>query len=85
MHFYAKLFAYFEKKLYLCNVKGRQEKRKEAIMLGFSANNGVEIKGRYARNMRMAAQRRETGVLNKHDRQVYNFLNEKPRITLVRE
>ena len=54
-------------------------------MLGFSANNGVEIKGRYARNMRAAAQRRETGALNKHDKQVYSFLNEKPRVTLVRE
>ena len=54
-------------------------------MLGFSANNGVEIKGRYARNMRAAAQRRKTGTLNKHDKQVYSFLNEEPRVTLVRE
>ncbi len=53
-------------------------------MLGFSASNGVEIKGRYARKMRAEALRRETGNLNRHDKQVVQFLQEQPRVTLVR-
>ena len=54
-------------------------------MLGFSASNGVEIKGRYARNMRAEAMRHATGNLNKHDKQVIQFLQEKPKVTLIRE
>lgn len=54
-------------------------------MLGFSASNGVVIKGRYARKMRAEALRRESGNLNKHDKQVIQFLQEQPRVTLVRE
>ena len=46
------------------------------VMLGFSASNGVEIKGRYARKMRAEALRRESGNLNKHDKQVIQFLQE---------
>ena len=61
------------------------KQRKEAIMLGFSASNGVEIKGRYARKMRAEALRRESGNLNKHDKQVIQFLQEQPKVTLVRE
>ena len=45
-------------------------------MLGFCASNGVEIKGRYARKMRAEALRRESGNLNKHDKQVIQFLQE---------
>ncbi|MBQ6765065.1 MAG: hypothetical protein IJP45_07770 [Paludibacteraceae bacterium] len=54
-------------------------------MLGFSTSNGVEIKGRYARGMREQEERFATGNLNKHDKQLVRFVNEKPEITLIRE
>ena len=53
-------------------------------MLGFGANNGVEIKGRFADEMRATMRRVRTGRLNDADRAALRFQQESGNVTLVR-
>lgn len=53
-------------------------------MLGFGANNGVEIQGRFADEMRATMQRVRTGKLNDADRAALRFQQETGSVTLVR-
>ena len=59
--------------------------RKEAIMLGFGANNGVEIKGRFADEMRDTMKRVRSGRLIDADKAALRFQKESGNVTLVRE
>ncbi len=54
-------------------------------MLGFSASNGVEIKGRFAEEMRATMRRVRSGRLNKADKAALHFQQETGDVVLVRE
>ena len=53
-------------------------------MLGFGANNGVEIKGRFADEMRATMKRVRSGRLNDADRAALHFQQDLGSVTLVR-
>ena len=53
-------------------------------MLGFGANNGVEIKGRFADEMRATMKRVRSGRLNEADKVALHFQKETGNVTLVR-
>ena len=53
-------------------------------MLGFGANNGVEIKGRFADEMHATMKRVRTGQLNDSDRAALRFQQDLGGVTLVR-
>ena len=53
-------------------------------MLGFGANNGVEIQGRFAEEMHATMKRVRTGKLNDADRAALRFQQESGNVTLVR-
>jgi len=53
-------------------------------MLGFGANNGVEIKGRFADEMRATMRRVRTGQLNDADKAALRFQQETGDVELVR-
>ena len=53
-------------------------------MLGFSASNGVEIKGRFANEMRETMKRVRSGRLNKADKAALRFQQEEGDVVLVR-
>jgi len=53
-------------------------------MLGFSASNGVEIKGRSADNLRATMKRVRSGHLNEADRAALRFQQENGDVVLVR-
>ena len=53
-------------------------------MLGFGTSNGVEITGRFARDMRATMERVRSGRLNEADRELLRFQQEAGDVTLVR-
>ena len=53
-------------------------------MLGFGANNGVEIKGRFADEMHATMRRVRIGRLNDSDKEALRFQQESGDVTLVR-
>lgn len=53
-------------------------------MLGFSASNGVEIKGRFADEMRATMNRVRSGKLNATDREALRFQQEQGNVVLIR-
>ena len=53
-------------------------------MLGFGANNGVEIQGRFADEMRATMKRVRSGRLNAADKAALRFQQEKCNVSLVR-
>jgi hypothetical protein len=59
--------------------------KKNNVMLGFSASKGVEIKGRFANEMRETMKRVRSGRLNKADRAALHFQQETGDVVLVRE
>ena len=61
-----------------------KDKKEREIMLGFGANNGVEINGRFADEMRATMRRVRTGRLNDADRAALRFQQESGNVTLVR-
>ena len=69
-----------------CNFANKiaKEQIERTIMLGFGANNGVEIKGRFADEMRATMKRVRTGRLNAADRAALRFQQESGNVTLVR-
>ena len=60
------------------------KQRKEAIMLGFSASNGVEIKGHFADEMRATMKRVRSGRLNAADKRALRFQQEEGDVVLIR-
>ena len=69
-----------------CNFASHNAKGQIArtIMLGFGANNGVEIKGRFADEMHATMKRVRTGQLNDADRAALRFQQDLGGVTLVR-
>lgn len=53
-------------------------------MLGFSASNGVEIKGRFAAEMRATMNRVRSGNLNATDKEALRFQKEQGNVMLIR-
>lgn len=53
-------------------------------MLGFSASNGVEIKGRFADEMRETMKRVRSGRLNAADKRALRFQQEEGDVVLIR-
>ena len=53
-------------------------------MLGFSASNGVEIKGPFADEMRATMNRVRSGKLNATDREALRFQQEQGNVVLIR-
>jgi len=53
-------------------------------MLGFSASNGVDIKGRFAEEMRATMNRVRSGRLNAADREALRFQQEQGDVVLIR-
>ena len=53
-------------------------------MLGFSTSNGVEIKGRFADEMRATMKRVRSGRLNAADREALRFQKEQGDVVLIR-
>ena len=53
-------------------------------MLGFSASDGVEIKGRFAEEMHTTMNRVRSGRLNAADREALRFQKEQGDVVLVR-
>ena len=70
--------------MYFCRAKSQKLQIGRIIMLGFGANNGVEIKGRFADEMRATMRRVRTGRLNDADRAALRFQQESGNVTLVR-
>lgn len=54
-------------------------------MLGFGANNGVEIKGRFAEEMRATMKRVRSGRLNAADKAALQFQQKAGEVVLVKE
>ena len=69
-----------------CNFANKiaKDTKERTVMLGFGANNGVEIQGRFADEMRATMQRVRTGKLNDADRAALRFQQETGSVTLVR-
>jgi hypothetical protein len=84
LHFCAQKLAYFRFLLYLCSDKGNDQQKERHIMLGFSASNGVEIKGRFAEEMRATMKRVRSGRLNAADREALRFQQEQGNVVLTR-
>ena len=53
-------------------------------MLGFGANNGVEIKGHFADEMRATMKRVRSGRLNDADKAALRFQQSSGNVMLVR-
>ena len=64
--------------------KLNEQLKERHIMLGFGANNGVEIKGRFADEMHATMRRVRIGRLNDSDKEALRFQQESGDVTLVR-
>ena len=54
-------------------------------MLGFSVSNGVDIKGRFAEEMRATMERVRSGRLTAADRDALRFQQEQGNVVLISE